>query len=184
MRHPEKAVVVVGLIFVALGATAAAQPRWQVDGASVVFEIKNAGFAVRGSFSGLAADLRFDPDHPENSVILASIDSATVDAGIELRNRHLRKRDYFDVAQYPHIRMRALRVEKLGPGAFTGTFALDLKETRREITMPFTFSRHAGSATLTGEFILDRLDYGIGERSVILADEVIVRVSVEISPAE
>ena len=75
-------------------------------------------------------------------------------------------------------------MEKTEPGSFSGTFALELKGTRREITFPFTFSRQSRSATLAGEFTINRLDYAIGESSLILGDNVIVRVSVEISPAE
>lgn len=183
MRRTFKTVIVC-LTFVALGASLRAQPLWQVDSASITFEIKNAGLPVHGSFAGLEADVRFDPDHLERSVIVASIDCSTVNSGIELRNRHLRKHDYFDVDHYPRIRMEAVHMEKNEPGKFSGTFVLELKGIRKEISMPFTLSRRAQSATLAGAFTINRLDYAIGEPSVILADEVVVHVSLEISPAE
>lgn len=158
-----------------------AQPRWQVDSAAVTFEVINAGLPVHGSVAGLEADVRFDPDAPERSAILASVDASTVDTGIGLRNRHLRKRDYFHVDRHPRIRMESVQLEKSGADAYSGTFLLDLKGIQREVPVPFTFTPRGSGGTFAGSFTIDRLDFGLGDPSLILADDVTVHLTVEVS---
>ncbi|MCZ6760683.1 MAG: YceI family protein [Gemmatimonadetes bacterium] len=168
------------LVLLPLCGVMQAQPQWQVESASVTFEIKNAGLRVHGSFTGLEADVRFDPEYPERSAILASIDASTVDTGIGLRNKHLRKREYFHVDQYPRIRMESVRMEKRESDTYSGTFLLDLKGIQREVTVPFTFTPHGQGSTFMGSFMINRLDFGVGESSIILADDITVRLTIEV----
>jgi polyisoprenoid-binding protein YceI len=93
-----------------------AQPTWDVEQASILFEIKNAGFPVLGSFEELEADIRFDPDQPARSAFTASVDASTVRTGIRLRDRHLQMHDYFDVANHPRIHMECVRIEEAEAG--------------------------------------------------------------------
>lgn len=158
-----------------------AQPQWQVDSASVAFAVTNAGLPVHGSFADLEADVGFDPDDPEHSMILASVDASTVDTGIGLRNRHLRKRDYFHVDQHPRIRMESVRIERRDFDAYRGTFLLEIRGIQREVTVPFTFTHNSASGTFEGSFMLDRLDFGLGESSLILADDITVQLTVDVS---
>ena len=174
----------VFIVLLGVCQTLHAQPRWQVESASVVFEITNAGLPVHGSFAGLEADLRFDPDDPEHSVVFATVDASTVDTGIGLRNRHLRKRDYFHVDLHPCIRMESVRIEKQGSETFSGTFLLDIKGIQREVTFPFTFTPRGQGGRLVGDFTINRLDFGLGKSSVILADDVTVHLAVEVSEME
>lgn len=173
--------VIFLLILPALCGVLHAQSRWQVDSASVAFEITNAGLPVRGSFAGLDADVRFDPDDPAHSLIVASIDAATVNTGIGLRNRHLLKRDYFHVDQHPRIRMVSERIERSDFDAYSGTFLLEIKGIQRDVTVPFTFTHNSPSGTFEGSFMVDRLDFGLGKSSLILADDVTVHLTVEVS---
>jgi len=158
-----------------------AQPQWQVDSASVAFEITNAGLPVHGTFAGLEADVRFDPDDPAHSAILASVDASTVDAGIGLRNKHLRKRDYFYVNRYPRIRVESMHIEQAGADAYLGTFLLDVKGVQREVAVPFTFTSHDRNGRLSGTFTINRLDFGVGESSLILANDVTLSVILDVS---
>lgn len=179
-----KYLLLCGILLLPLASRA--QPRWHVESASITFTIKNAGLPVGGSFEGLEADLRFDPAQPERSTMVASIDASTVRTGIGLRDRHLRKRDYFDVERHPRIRMTCMRIEKAQDGVFRGRFRLQIKEFTQEVTMPFTFTftAHGRGGRLVGDFTLNRLDFGLGEQSLILADVVTVRLAVDVKPAE
>lgn len=171
----------IGLWMLLLPAAVQAQPQWQVEAATVTFEIVNAGWPVQGSFEGLEADLRFDPLHPEDGTIAASIDAATVRTGIGLRDKHLRKPDYFHVAHYPRIYMQANRISKTRDGRYEGVFALRIKDTEQEVTVPFSFRATRDTATLEGTFTINRLDFGLGVPSRILSEEVVVHIALEVS---
>lgn len=155
---------------------AAAQPvRWQVDSAAVSFQIRNFGLPVRGSFASLEADVRFDPEHPETGTLRGTIDAATIRTGIALRDRHLKGRDYFHVEEYGSIELRSVRLWRVEAG-YAGTFRLRIRDVEREVEVPFRFEVLGSTARISGSLTLDRLDYGVGRRSRILANEVTVHV--------
>ena len=81
------------VLLIATGV-ACGQHIWIVDSSSVSFQIRNAGINVDGTFDGLEAEINFDPKKLKNSKIVASVDAASVDTGIRIRNNHLRKSDY------------------------------------------------------------------------------------------
>ena len=136
------------------------------------------------SFAGLEADVRFDPDDIGRGAIVASVDASTIDTGVGIRDRHLRKRDYFDVERYPRIRMESLAIERGAGDTHNGTFLLDIKGVHRKVSVPFTFAMRDDGGTFAGSFAINRRDYRIGTSSLILSDDVTVHVTVVVSRVE
>lgn len=160
------------LLILLVPASALWAQQWEVNTATIKFEINNAGFPVVGSFSGLEAAIHFDPKRPEKGSITASVDAATIDTGIDLRNKHLKKRDYFDVEKYPRIHMTSVSMKKIEKDVYQGIFKVQIKDLSKEVPLHFSLTEGGGSTRLAGDFQLNRLDFGLGEESIILADEV------------
>jgi polyisoprenoid-binding protein YceI len=153
-----------------------AQKQWQVKNSSVTFKIKNAGFTVDGKFGAVEATISLDKDKIENTQIEASIETKTIDTGIESRDNHLRKQEYFDVARFPKIIMKSKKITNLGVGTYEGVFDLYLKGIVKEIKFPFTYSEVGSSVKLSTEFTLNRLDFSIGGSSWIMSDKVAIKI--------
>lgn len=156
-----------------------AQPNWKPGKATVTFKIRNAGLNVDGSFSGFTGSLVFDPAAPEKARLSASVDAASVDTGIGLRNNHLKKEDYFNVAKYPKITLKSTRIQKKGDNTYVGTFALTLKGTTRTVTIPFTVSQSGETAQFTGEFEINRRDYDVGGGSLLMSNNATITLSIQ-----
>src|ERR1700733_11973556 len=76
---------------------------WTVDThqAKVEFTATGPTGQVNGSFSGLKATIKFDPDNLLASEILASVEVNTIETGIGLRDKDLKqKKEWFNVVQY------------------------------------------------------------------------------------
>lgn len=174
MRH-----VLAGCFFV-LTSFAAAQVYAPDDANSkVVFKIKNFGSAVKGTFTGLRGKIIFDSASVLNTSFDVTINAATVDTGIGLRDNHLRKPDYFGVTQYPTIRFVSDKVKKSGKAnQAVVTGRLTIKNTTREVSFPFSYSQIGGVVQFSGEFKIDRRDFEVGGNSISLSDEVTVSLSV------
>ncbi|OIN57506.1 YceI family protein [Arsenicibacter rosenii] len=166
------------LLGIVAGFVATAQTQWKPTTASVSFRIKNAGLAVNGTFGGFQGQLLFDPANPEKSVLIASVDAKAVDTGIGLRNDHLRKKEYLDVASFPRVTLKSTRITAKGNGMYTGAFELSLKGVTRPVSFPFTFT----NGTFDGGFIIDRRDFGVGKNSLIMGDEVTITIHVQSVP--
>src|SRR5438445_2683550 len=80
------------------------------QGSSISFKISNLGFSIPGSFSGINGTISFDPINITQSNFDVSIDASTVNTDNNMRDNHLRGESYFDVKNYPRIRLVSTRV--------------------------------------------------------------------------
>lgn len=163
------------LSYLLAGRPAGAQ---QVKEATITFQIKNAGFAVQGSFSGLEATVQLDPAHPEQAHVRATVPVSSIQTGIALRDKHLQKPDYFDAERFPLLTLESKAVRRTGAGQFEGVFTLTMKGIAREVKLPFTLS---AANELRGTLLVNRLDFGIGKKSLVLADEVTVIIDAKLT---
>jgi polyisoprenoid-binding protein YceI len=152
--------------------------EWVVTSSSVKFKIKNAGFNVDGTVNGLTAKIIFDASKGYGNSIEANIDSKTINTGNGTRDGHLKKIDYFDVAGFPTINMKATLFGKEKDGNFKGYFKLTIKGKTKDVLVPFTFTEKDGKAIIKGSFIINRLDFGVGESSMILSDNATITIEV------
>ena len=154
---------------------------WKVKTSAITFKIKNAGISVDGSFTGLEADIKFNSLKPEEGSIKASVDTKTINTGIEMRNNHLSKPEYFDVEKYPKITLQSVKIEKTGPITFSGTFKLTIKNVTKEVIIPFNFLKIPEKTEFKGSFSINRKDYGVGGSSLTLSDDVTVTILVDVT---
>jgi polyisoprenoid-binding protein YceI len=158
---------------------ALSQTVWRPTKASVTFVIRNAGLGVDGSFGGFAGTLAFDPANPATGKLTATVETNTLSTGIGLRDNHLKKEDYFDVAKHPRITLTSVSVEKKTGNAYTGIFDLTLKGTTRRVTVPFTFTQTGKAGHFVGQFTINRLDYKVGKSNMFLSDNLTVSLDVQ-----
>ena len=87
--------------------------NWVVNSSAVVFEIKNAKALVTGNFTGLTASITFNPLALSTSKIEAKIAVKTIKTGIEMRDNHLKKSEYFNAEKFPEISIVTNKISKI-----------------------------------------------------------------------
>jgi len=174
--------LIIGIIFLTLTSLTykAQNTEWTIVSSTVSFKIKNAGFTVDGKFGVLSGTIIFDAAKSYSNSIEASIDSKSINTGNGTRDGHLKKKEYFDVDAYPKIDMKATLFTKEKEGAFKGYFKLTLKNKTKDIVVPFSFTESDGKGLFKGTFTINRLDYGVGESSVIMSDNAIITIEVKV----
>jgi polyisoprenoid-binding protein YceI len=169
--------ILVACTFIALVAIAATS--WSPTTGSVQFYIKNAGITVDGKFSGIVASIKFDENDLTNSSIYASVKTNTVNTGIDKRDEHLLKTEYFDAVKYPKVELKSTSITKSETGYY-GAFDVTIKGKTKNITMPFTFINNGNTGKFSGTLKLNRLDFGVGESSFVLSDDVKVKITLNV----
>lgn len=154
-----------------LNLSLSAQDSWKLDSSAVIFHISNAGLDVEGSIEGVTTDIKFAQNKLSRSHIHASAKSETIQTGIKLRDKHLKKADYFDVEKHPTIKISSTGFKKTKNG-FMAQSSVTIKGQTKLINIPFSFSQTGNKAVFKGSFLLNRLDFGIGETSLVLSDTV------------
>ena len=175
--------LILSLFLLCLFSEAFTQKYTPIDSESTVsFKIKNFGSKVDGSFKGLKGTINFDAFDLNNAKFDVTINTATIDTGIGMRDNHLSKPDYFGVADFPTIGFVSSKVEKSGKtNEAIVTGKLTIKKTSKEISVPFRYSEANGVLKFTGEFKINRRDFDVGGSSFSLADELTVLLNVRAS---
>lgn len=107
-----------------------------------------------------------DPTAIPESFAVVEIDLASVDTGIEQRDKHLRDPDFFEVETYPTARVRFHsptpdgRTES-GQRRFKARFDIDLHGVKKTLDGVVVVERE-DPLRLTGTLVLDRTDFGVG----------------------
>jgi len=136
-------------------------------GSTVNFTIKNFGFNVTGTFTGLQGDITFDPANPKAASFDISIDAASVNTDNSLRDSHLREEGYFDVKDYPRIHFVSTNISPAKAGKFVITGKLTIKKQTQEISFPFSATASDGGYLFKGTFNIKRKDYSVGGTSTV-----------------
>ena len=142
----------------------------------VRFQIKNAGITVDGTISDWEYDIVWDAKKLANCKISGRANPSSIDTGIKLRDKHLLGRQYFHIDQYPAITLTSKKITAKSKGSYVGVFDLQIRDVKKEIEIPFMVSKSNNQQQFKGEFIINRLDFGIGESSLVLSDEVKVMI--------
>jgi polyisoprenoid-binding protein YceI len=138
------------------------------DGTTLKFRIKNLGFNTTGSFKGIDGAIQFDPNNLAACRFEVTIDANTVNTGIDARDNHLRKEEYFDVKNHPHIKFVSTRVTKSTRAGTLFVYGkLTIKGTTKDISFPFTAKTVDGGYLFNGEFKLNRRDFKVGGGSTV-----------------
>ncbi len=166
------------LFIIATTCTGFAAPK-PVTHSTITFQIKNMGIGVSGAINGLQADLQFDPAKLETSSIQASVDAATINTDNSSRDDHLKSEDFFDVAHYPKITIKSVSFKHKSGSNYTGRFNLTIKNKTKQVDIPFTYTEKDNQVSFKGSFKINRLDFGIGDSSLILSDEVSITAEAE-----
>jgi polyisoprenoid-binding protein YceI len=103
---------------------------WTADPArtTVEFEVEHLWglHTVRGRFRRFDGVYVVGTAGPE---IELTIDAASVDTGISVRDRHLRSADFFDVDEHPQVRFTAMQITGIGNGQVRVSGELDVAGT-------------------------------------------------------
>lgn len=149
------------------------------EGSEVKFKIKNFGVQVGGDFTGLKGTIKFESTKPTEGNFDVTVASNTINTGIGLRDKHLKKEEYFNVDKYPLIEIKSTKItnaNKEGWLYFYGT--LTMKGVTKEISFPFRAKEQNEGYLFSGEFKINRRDYGVGGNSFSLSDNVTVILTV------
>jgi len=186
MMHFRNFFLLVSLLFFSVVAaqTAALPGKWKIlekPDQTVEFRIRNFGFWVNGTFSGLRGDIQFNPSRPENASVKCSIPVSSVNTGIKKRDSHLQEEEYFWETRFPRIVLESSSIKSEG-GDFKFIGKLTIRGVAGDIRFPFSFSRVGEQAVVAAQFTLNRRDYKVGPERGPLGEDVEITVRVLLQP--
>ena len=145
----------------------------------ITFQVKQSGVPIDGRFRRFDAQLALDPKAPQTGTVAITVDTGSATVGFAESDVELPRAPWFNSAKFPRAAFQSSAIKALGGGRFQAAGKLDLKGTARDLVVPVTIVQNGAQSTATGEFVVKRLDYKIGENEwadlSLVANDVRVR---------
>ena len=140
--------------------------RIQPEASEITFRATSRLMNADGRFARFSGDVMADPVVLTGARVSLTIDAASLDTGIEMRDKHLRSSDFFDVERFPTVVFQSVRVEAAGRRA-TVVGRLTLHGVTREIAVPIDVQITSAALVASGEFIVNRGEYAMNYNSFL-----------------
>lgn len=83
--------------------------------AFIQFKIKHLGYSwLLGRFNKFDGEFTYDEKTPATTKVVVNIDPASIDSSHAERDKHLRSKDFLDVAKYPKAKFVSTSFKELG----------------------------------------------------------------------
>lgn len=174
----------------ALTATAASAAEYKIDPehTTVVFRVRHLFTSVEGRFDSFDGKILFDPAKPAEARVEGTIDAATVNTNVAERDKHLRSKDFFHVAEHPRISFRSTQIVEMGGDKVTGKMRgrLEIRGIEKEVVLDVAFlgrgkdpygNEKAGFSAITR---INRKDFGLEWNDTLETGGLLVGDDVEI----
>jgi len=150
------------------------------------FEIDHLGFSTqRGQFDRTSGSVEIDAEAGSGSIDI-TIEAASLDTGLELRDKVLRGESWFNVEAFPSILFRSQRIffDQGKPVAVEGTLTLlgEARPMRLEISRfkcGFNLAKRKQGCGADAQGVLRRSEFGLQNSIPLIGDEVRLRIQVE-----
>ena len=168
---------IVSAIVMLLAPVGASASTWNIDPehSSIQFKVSHLGLVdVKGIFRKYQGTVTLDEKDIAKSSVNVTIETASVDTGVEKRDEHLRTDDFFDAAKHPTITFVSKKVTPAGKGKLkvygdlticgvTKAVVLDVTGPTKELKDPWGNIRRGVSATTT----INRTEFGLTYNKIL-----------------
>jgi polyisoprenoid-binding protein YceI len=179
----------VCLLSIGFSPAAAQTETWRLDPphSAAQFAVRHMGLStVRGTFTKVTGEVQYAAADPSKSSLDVTIDAASVDTRVEMRDNDVRSEHFLDTAKYPTITFKSKRVEAAGAGKLKVTGDLTIhgvtKEAVLDVDGPTAVMKdprgneHMGASATTK---INRQDFGMSRMSGMIGDDVTIIIDVE-----
>lgn len=160
------------LIIVLFSTSVFAQTTWKADPmhSKLTFSVIHHGISdVAGLFKTFDLSVTANKSDFSDAVFELSVDVASIDTEVEMRDKHLRSADFFEVEKYAKMTFKSTSIKKTSKDKYKLTGNLTLHGVTKPITMDLwyrgTIENPQSKATTAGFQItgsLKRSDFGVG----------------------
>ena len=185
----------LSFLFATISILGFSQTTWNVDPmhSSFNFNIKHMGISfVQGRFDKFEGKVVTTADDLSNAKFEFTVNTASVNTGVEMRDNHLKSADFFDAEKFPEMKFES--TSGIENGKIDGT--LEIRGEKRPITLdadfggvikdPYGYSR--AGFEFSGD--INRKDFGLGWSQVteagglVVSDKVKLLINLEFTQAQ
>ena len=189
-----KQTLLAGALTLAATSAFAAAETYTMDGSHTQanFTWTHFGFSnPSAGFDNIAGTITYDADKPGESKVDVTIAIDSLNTHVPKLDEHLKKADFFDVAQFPTATFKSTKVVAgAAKGDFKVTGDLTIHGVTKAVTLDAKLNRAAvhpmtnqPTVGFDGSVTIKRSDFGIGAYVPNISDEIRIHLTTEASVA-
>ena len=172
----------IAAVCIAVPAIAATALKTDAAKSNVTITFKQLNVPVDAKFKKFNAQIIYDAAKPDTSKANVDIDVTSFDRGDADYNKEVRKKDWFNAAQFPKASFVSSQIKAGAAGKLDVTGKLTIKGKTTDISFPLTVKKDGSNQVFEGVLPIKRLTYNIGEGewkdTSMVADEVAIKFRV------
>ena len=160
------------LAIVLFSASLVAQTTWKADPmhSKLAFSVTHLGISdIDGLFKTFDLSVSTNKADFSDAVFDLSVDVASIDTAVEMRDNHLRSVDFFEVEKYAKMTFKSTSIKKNGKDKYKLSGDLTLHGITKPVTLDLwyrgTVENPQSKATTAGFQVtgsINRADFGVG----------------------
>ena len=159
----KQGLVWIGLVAAMVSAHAVEFKTIAADKSQVTFNYKQMGVAMDGRFKKFGAQLSFDPAKPATAQAQIDIDLASIDTGSSEADDEVVGKSWFNVKAFPKATFVAKHIKPTKPNQYEVSGVLSIKGKSQDIQFPLKYVSQGQAGVFSGQFVIRRGDFAIGE---------------------
>lgn len=185
----KKAVLVLSFVMLSMATFA----QWTIDKghSKFTFIAEHHGISeVDGYFKKFDGKITATKDDLSDAVFEITIESASLNTDLEMRDNHLKSEDMFNVEKFPTLTFKSTSLTKIAGNKYTMTGDLTIKGVTKPITLDVTMNGPAAHPNPQNKKLqlgikalttIKRSDFGIGGKlaTIMVGDEISIRATGE-----
>lgn len=157
----------LSLFILAIGISFAsfAQTKWSVDPmhSFVNFTVKHSGISfVNGSFNKFDGQISTTTADFNDAKVNFTVDVNSVDTHVEMRDKHLKTDDFFNVEKFPKMTFESTSLKKLDDTRYELSGKLTIRDVTKDVKFDVVYGGTAkDKAGFMATTTINRLDYNV-----------------------
>lgn len=172
--HPVTAAKPVDASADASEQPASVAPMLDLKQSSIRVTFKKMKSPITGSFKNFNGDVVFDPEKPAAGHAEIDVDVASFSLRDAKSNREVRSADWLDVAQFPDARFVSSAFVTAGDNKYSVAGKLTLHGKTLNVVVPVSYTQAGHAQVFDGVLPIHRLQFGVGPKSLVVADNVVI----------
>lgn len=154
------------------------------------FSIVHLGISdVTGTFNEFTATVTSDKEDFSDAVVEATIQTASIDTRVGMRDDHLKSADFFDVEKFPTMTFKSTGIKKVAENNYKLTGNVTAKGITKEVVLDMVYrgnvlnpqtQKTSAGFKLTGTLKRSDFEIGNGFPEPMLSDEVKISINAEV----
>lgn len=153
---------------------------WVVNQAdsTLAISVDQLGSPVEGAFNEWAASIQFDPENLADASAEVTINTGSLTIGTV--SQQATSSDFLAVETYPVATFKTTAFRAVGETDYEADGLLTIKGVGQPVVLPFSLVIDGDTATMSGQLVIDRMNFTVGAGSYENADTVGLAVTIKV----